>query len=474
MNKTFYTYGIFFLVLTLACGIFQSILYLRLDSQIFIQKSFANWFLVTGVIGLVGSLLMLKYYHSRNYRFTFITAAVVTALTFCQFIVFYAIIVARRLQNFYVPIVFLVLAAGIVYAISLTFSGAGERSWLKTSGVFILIISVVFVSAAIGSMVSEDVSTKLTLQKILQWASVGYTSTPVFFILNFLSELRAIKEDRNALKLSKLQEGLLSLVGLTGFVMTIFFGGMLANQSSSFLSWQKQNFVFGQDVLAKDYEARAFVNVDGDTMRYQFMKPLDYDPEKKYPLVLCLHHGGTHGTDNISQLGADPAPFLSSNINKYPAFYLMPQCPQGLGWANIDAAIFEIIQELEDEFEIDEKRRYVMGISGGGYGSWHFISARPEMFAAAIPICGGGDPSLASKIAKVPVWAFHGEEDNMVPVRFSREMIDGMKEAGGNPKYTEFPDAGHNIWGQVVATPGLMDWLFAQKQEATHVPIDGN
>ncbi|HKZ36739.1 MAG TPA: hypothetical protein VJ184_03745 [Chryseolinea sp.] len=473
MNKTFYGYGIFFLVLTLACGIFQSILYLRLDNQIFIQQSFANWFLVTNIIGLTGSLLMLKYYHYRKYRFTFITAVLVTALTFCQFFVLYVIIVARELQNFYIPIAFLVLAAGIAYAISLIFSDAGKRPWLKAAGIFILIISLVLVSAGITSMVSQDISTKLTMQKILQWASVGYTLIPICFVLNFLSELKTTQKEQETIKLSKFQEGFLSLLGLTGFVLAIFLGGMLSNQSNSFLSWQKQNFEFGQDVLAKDYEARTFVNAKGDTMRYQFMKPLDYDPQKKYPLVLCLHHGGTHGTDNVSQLGADPAPFLSSNINKYPAFYLMPQCPQGLGWANIDAAIFEIIQELEDEFEIDEKRRYVMGISGGGYGSWHFISARPEMFAAAIPICGGGDPKFVSKIANVPVWAFHGEEDKLVPVRFSREMIDGMKREGGNPKYTEFPDAGHNIWGQVVTTPGLMDWLFAQTQE-TAEPVPGN
>jgi predicted peptidase len=244
-----------------------------------------------------------------------------------------------------------------------------------------------------------------------------------------------------------------------------FAGEKLLGEVNSSLSWQETNKIFGQDVLARHYEARAFVKSEGDTLRYQFMKPLDYDPQQKYPLVLCLHHGGTHGTDNFSQLGADPAPFLASNRDKYPAFYLMPQCPKGFGWQFIDGPIYEIIKELEREFQIDEKRRYVMGISGGGYGSWYFITAKPEMFAAAIPICGGGDPGLAAKIAKVPVWAFHGEDDNLVPVRFSREMIDAIKKSGGNPKYTEYPDAGHNIWNQVVATPGLMDWLFEQKRD---------
>jgi predicted peptidase len=240
----------------------------------------------------------------------------------------------------------------------------------------------------------------------------------------------------------------------------------MSSESASFLSWRKQNREFAQDVLAHQFEARKFVNDKGATTPYQFMKPVDYDPQKKYPLVLCLHHGGTHGDDNISHLGADPAPYLSSNRNKYPAFYLMPQCPQGEGWANIESSIFGIIDLLENEFSIDTTRRYVMGISGGGYGSWHFISARPNMFAAAIPICGGGDATQASKIANVPVWAFHGEKDNLVPVRLSREMIDGMKLAGGNPKYTEFPDGGHNIWNQVAGTPGLLEWLFTQRRDS--------
>lgn len=466
MDKSHYSFGIFFLVLIIACGIFQSILHLKLDNQLFIQESFSNWFLVTNIIGLVGSFFILKYYHYKKFDFTFKIAAVVMFLTVCQFIVFYTILVSRKLQGFYLPIAFLVLAAGIVYAMSLIFSHAGKRPWLKASGISLLVISLVIGLAAIGGMTSQDAGLKISLQKTVQWASLAYALVPFFLIMNFRSELGKVASTSGLPKMPKQQETIFSLIGLIGILFILFFGVMLMNQSNSFLSWRKQNSDFAKDVLAKEFEARTFVNDKGETMQYQFMKPVDYDPQKKYPLVLCLHHGGTHGTDNISQLGADPAPFLSSNRNKYPAFYLMPQCPQGLGWVNIDASILGMIKALEDEFEIDETRRYVMGISGGGYGSWHFISAHPEMFAAAIPICGGGDPTLSYKIINVPVWAFHGEDDDLVPVRFSQEMIDGIKKAGGNPQYTEFPDAGHNIWGQVAATPGLMDWLFAQRRDS--------
>jgi predicted peptidase len=107
----------------------------------------------------------------------------------------------------------------------------------------------------------------------------------------------------------------------------------------------------------------------------------------------------------------------------------------------------------------------VSGNSRGGYGAWQYISVRPDMFAAAIPISGEGDPRFGLKIARVPVWAFHGDQDLNVPVSGSRNIINTMKFAGGKPKYTEYPNAGHDIWKSVTSTPGLLDWLFAQKRE---------
>ncbi|MBA4055232.1 MAG: peptidase, partial [Marivirga sp.] len=111
------------------------------------------------------------------------------------------------------------------------------------------------------------------------------------------------------------------------------------------------------------------------------------------------------------------------------------------------------------------KRRYVTGISRGGYGSWHFICTRPDMFAAAIPVCGGGDPSRASNIVDVSVWAFHGAKDKNVPVDGSRHMIEAIKKAGGSPQYTEYENEAHNIWHRVSETPGLWDWLFEQQRD---------
>ena len=248
-----------------------------------------------------------------------------------------------------------------MFSISLIFSEAGKRVWQKTGGIFFLIVSVIQLSAGTGALLAQDLNTKMMLQDVLKWASVAYPLISVFFIANFVSEMRSLKPERATEKMPEVLYNGLGIGAFAAVVAMFFTGEKLLEESNSFLSWQEGNKIFAKDVMAKDYEARVFVKGDGDTLRYQFMKPLEYDPQKKYPLVLCLHHGGTHGTDNFSQLGADPAPFLNSNRAKYPAFYLMPQCPEGFGWQFIDGPIYEIIKELESEFEIDENKAVCNG-----------------------------------------------------------------------------------------------------------------
>ncbi|NNE76354.1 MAG: peptidase, partial [Pricia sp.] len=195
---------------------------------------------------------------------------------------------------------------------------------------------------------------------------------------------------------------------------------------------------------------------------------------KKYPLAVCLHHGGGNGIDNVMQVQtSEMAKVLATSKNRenYPAFIFVPQCPPGSSFGGIpnfteiSDLVFDAMADLENNFSIDENRRYVMGMSLGGFGSWHFIGKRPELFAAALPICGGGNPDHAKNMVDIPIWAFHGAEDTNVPVNFSRSMIDGIKKAGGDPKYIEFERIGHNIWQEVDQTPGKLEWLFAQQKE---------
>ena len=124
--------------------------------------------------------------------------------------------------------------------------------------------------------------------------------------------------------------------------------------------------------------------------------------------------------------------------------------------------VIEILDKVRENYPVDSRRVYVMGMSLGGYGTWDIITRRPTTFAAAVPICGGGDASKASLIAKTPIWAFHGDEDEMVNVSESRRMIEAIKKAGGQPKYTEYKGVGHNSWVLAFKEPDFLSWIFAQ------------
>jgi predicted peptidase len=227
--------------------------------------------------------------------------------------------------------------------------------------------------------------------------------------------------------------------------------------------------------LAEPFEARSYEDGEGNSLLYRLLKPLDYDPAKKYPMVVCLHGGAGWGTDNYRQFeGSLFARMLSKaeNRKKYPAFLFVPQCPPGFSWGGlprhppIDSLVLETITALEHEFAIDENRLYVAGHSLGGYGAWYFIGNHPDKFAAAVPVAGEGDPALAENMLDVAVWAFHGANDRNVPVSGSREVIQAIRKIGGDPHYTESPDGGHG-WEIVDEAPGLLDWLFAQQRDET-------
>ena len=260
-------------------------------------------------------------------------------------------------------------------------------------------------------------------------------------------------------------------------------------ESDKGLSPTERHFIAAEKApeTARIFEARTYVSHLGDTIPYRLLKPLDYDPKKKYPLVVCLSGSGGRGTDNVKQIaGCWPAQILSKKENrkKYPSFLFVPQCPLGSDWGaslserqrkawvqacrplrpSTESLVFAIISLLEKEFSTDPDRRYVTGQSMGGSGSWHYILTYQQMFAAAIPVCGGADPYLGQMIIELPIWAFQVQKDDLAPVELSRDMIKAIKEAGGNPRYTEFQDADHFSWPLAYDTPGLLDWLFDQKR----------
>ncbi len=229
-------------------------------------------------------------------------------------------------------------------------------------------------------------------------------------------------------------------------------------------------------------EKKTYTGADGKTLPYRLLKPLNYNPKEKYPLVVFLHGAGERGDDNDKQLVHGVPEFLTpENRKDYPCFLIAPQCPEGKKWVEVDwSAESEIqpkgpsepmqltlglIDQMRKDYPIDGKRIYVTGLSMGGFGAWDVIARRPDLFAAAVPICGGGDEATATKIAKIPIWAFHGAKDPAVNVNRTRHMIAALKKAGGEPKYTEYPDEGHASWVPAYKDAAMMKWLFGQKKE---------
>ena len=129
-------------------------------------------------------------------------------------------------------------------------------------------------------------------------------------------------------------------------------------------------------------------------------------------------------------------------------------------------AVKKLLEETMKEFPIDPQRVYVTGLSMGGFGTWDIIQRYPDLFAAALPICGGGDTAQAERLKNMPIWAFHGSIDKVVIPERSRNMIAAIKKAGGQPIYTEYPGVGHVSWTQTYSNHAVMDWLFAQEKKA--------
>jgi predicted peptidase len=218
----------------------------------------------------------------------------------------------------------------------------------------------------------------------------------------------------------------------------------------------------------------------GDTLPYRLMKPMTQNPKAKYPLVLCLHGAGERGRDNELNLKHVTALFIdSANRIKYPAFVLVPQCPPQARWVDVDwraeshrmpakpspsmRAVIELVEQISKQYPIDKTRIYVTGLSMGGYGTWDIICRKPDFFAAAVPVCGGGDEAQVPKIKHIPIWVFHGSQDGIVKVQRSRNMVQALKEQGSSVLYTEYPDVQHDSWKPAYQDPKLAEWLFSQK-----------
>jgi predicted peptidase len=227
-----------------------------------------------------------------------------------------------------------------------------------------------------------------------------------------------------------------------------------------------------------------YKNANGDSLLYRQLYP-DANRVRKYPLVIFLHGSGERGNDNDAQLKWGVNNFASDkNLTLYPAFVIAPQCPTGQGWANFSSRnrdeltlaptpnktmelLMELIQQTIKKFPIDTNRIYITGLSMGGFGTFDAISRYPNVFAAAVPVCGGGDLSKVPIIKDIPMWIVTGAEDSAVSPVYSIEMARALQKAGAHPGYTQYPEVGHFSWIMAYSDPLIMEWLFRQRKTTT-------
>lgn len=233
--------------------------------------------------------------------------------------------------------------------------------------------------------------------------------------------------------------------------------------------------------IGAELEAREWKAPDGTVLKYRWSAPENPTAGKTYPLVLFLHGSGERGSNNRSQLKHGVMPILNGAKKLgQPCFLIAPQCPRGGWWSPFDKkfkrlsaasepnplleSVIAFVDKAMAENPIDPKRFYVTGLSMGGFATWDMLGRVPEKIAAAVPICGGGDPSLAIRFKDVPIHAFHGAIDSEVPVAATELMIEALKNAGAQPKVTYYSGVDHVSWTQTYDNIEVIRWMFDQRR----------
>lgn len=197
-------------------------------------------------------------------------------------------------------------------------------------------------------------------------------------------------------------------------------------------------------------------------MDYLLYLPKDYDKQAKWPLVLFLHGAGERG-DDLELVKKHGPPKLIAAGKEFPFIVVSPQCPKNRTWEPFE--LVALLDEITRKHKVDEDRVCVTGLSMGGGGTWRLAAYVPNRLAAIAPICGGGDTSSTGRYAQLPAWVFLGAKDSPSTVERTQAMLESLKKSGGNPKFTLYPEAGHDAWTETYNNPEFYEWLLAQKRQ---------
>lgn len=248
--------------------------------------------------------------------------------------------------------------------------------------------------------------------------------------------------------------------------------------------------VHAQSIQNTAYEEKRFTK-NGETLLYRIIYPENFSPENKYPVVLFLHGAGERGSDNEKQLTHGSSLFSNKDTKKrFPSIVIFPQCPQNDYWSNVKinrskkgykkfmfkkkgkpTTSMKLVMALMDQISkapyVEKNKIYVGGLSMGGMGTFDILKRRPNMFAAAVPICGGGNPKETKRYAKnISVWIFHGAKDDIVHPYFSLKMATALQEKGADVRLTYIENANHNSWKYAFAEQELLPWLFSKNKKS--------
>lgn len=234
------------------------------------------------------------------------------------------------------------------------------------------------------------------------------------------------------------------------------------------------------------------VTLNGSEFRYVVYVPRHFTRKQTYPMILALHGGGSYGDDGLKQTEGGLSRAIRLNPERFPAIVVLPQAKADgtPGWQQEGGkAALAALDKSIKEFRGDARRIYLTGYSAGGNGSWYLLSRYPERFAAAAIICSfvanrqGGTsgvvyPSLApldaqdayayiaTRVARVPVWIFHGDADTNVSVEESRKMAVALKSIAANVHYTELAGVDHNgATNTAYARADLFEWMLKQRRQ---------
>lgn len=216
----------------------------------------------------------------------------------------------------------------------------------------------------------------------------------------------------------------------------------------------------GESETAKGFLIKT-IEVEGKSYKYVVYVPPTYDPQKPAPAIISLNGAGECGTDGLKHITVGLGSAVMLNAERWPFIILFPQKQTvNSNWEDEDAMVMAILEKAKKEYNIDSSRLYLTGLSQGGHGTWAIAAKHPDLFTAIAPICGWGDEEIAKKLAKMPIWAFHGDADEVIPVAESIKMKEYLEASGGTCKLTVYSGVGHNSWDKAYRDENLAEWLL--------------